>query len=116
MPRMTIVTQDEIATAPLTPAGQRSGADSGDPQLAVLSLAPEAAGRLGIWECKPGGWPVVDRTDTEVAFILSGNATLTDSTTNETRDVTGGDLVILPVGWSGRWDVTQTVKKIYAIY
>lgn len=27
-----------------------------------------------------------------------------------------GDLVILPVGWTGRWDVLETVRKIYAIY
>jgi len=31
-------------------------------------------------------------------------------------EVHGGDLIILPPGWSGRWDVLETVRKVYAIY
>lgn len=116
MSTMTIIKQAEISHTDLKPAGQRAGADSGDPQLRVLSLAPEAAGRLGIWECQPGGWPVTDRADTEVAYILSGSATLTDERTGIRTEVSGGDLIVLPVGWTGRWDIAETVKKIYVIY
>lgn len=116
MSSMTIVKKDIIQSGDLTPAGQRAGADTGDPQLKIMELAPNAQGSLGIWECAPGGWPVVDRKDTEFAYILSGKATLTDDKTGEKIEVGGGDLVILPVGWTGRWDVQQTVRKIYAVY
>ncbi|MCG2575108.1 cupin domain-containing protein [Acinetobacter sp. ME22] len=116
MTTMTVVKRENIENNVLTPAGLREGADHGNPQLGIQSLAPEANGNLGIWECQPGGWPVIDRKDTEFCYIISGKATLTDERTGEKRDVTEGDLIILPVGWTGRWDVTETVRKIYTIY
>src|SRR5690625_706135 len=116
MTTMTIVKSDTILSDDLQPAGQRAGADSGDPQLRVMKLAPQAQGNLGVWECQPGGWPVVDRQDTEFAYILSDKAVLTDDKTGDKTEIGAGDLVILPVGWTGRWDVLETVRKIYAIY
>jgi uncharacterized cupin superfamily protein len=113
---MVIVKAGEIAGAALAPSGQRAGADSGDPQLGLKTLAPEATGNLGIWECQPGGWPVVNRPDTEFTYIVSGRARLTDEATGNVTEITGGDLVILPPGWTGRWDVIETVRKVYAIY
>lgn len=116
MTKFTIVKAAEIASAQLASAGQRAGADSGDPQIAVKKVAPEAVGNLGIWECQPGGWPVINRPDTEFTYIISGRARLTDDATGEVTEVTGGDLVVLPPGWTGRWDVLEPVRKIYAIY
>jgi uncharacterized cupin superfamily protein len=116
MTKFTIVKAADIASVQLAPAGQRPGADSGDPQIAVRTVAPEAVGNLGIWECQPGGWPVINRPDTEFTYIISGRARLTDDSTGEVTEITGGDLVILPPGWTGRWDVLETVRKIYAIY
>lgn len=100
----------------LTPAGQRAGADSGDPQLKTLVADHQAQGNIGFWECTPGGWPVVDRQDTEVAYILSGSGQITDDSTGTVYSIGAGDLVILPVGWTGRWDITETVRKAYVIY
>ena len=73
-------------------------------------------GKIGIWECQPGGWPVTDRPDTEVAFILSGTAILTDAATETVTTLAAGDIVILPPGWTGRWNGTETVRKVYVIY
>jgi uncharacterized cupin superfamily protein len=116
MTSMVIVKKSEIAAATLPAAGQRAGADSGDPQLGVQPLAPDARGNLGIWECQPGGWPVVNRPDTEFTYIVAGRATLTDDATGKVVEIGAGDLVILPPGWTGRWDVIETVRKVYAIY
>ncbi len=116
MPKFTILKHATIQSMPLNPAGQRAGADKGDPQLGVQTLAPEAVGNLGVWECQPGGWPVIERPDTEFCYIISGKALLTDSSSGEVIEVTGGDLIILPPGWTGRWDVLETVRKVYAIY
>lgn len=115
MNRMTVLTPAQLNSSPLEPAGIRVGADSGDPQLHVMKVAFNAGGRVGIWECQPGGWPVVDRPDTEIAYILSGVADITDSD-GIVRTISGGDMLILPPGWSGRWDVKETVRKFYAIY
>lgn len=116
MTSMTIVSRSDIAGSRLTASGVRSGADSGDPQVSLLTLAAEAGGNIGIWECEPGGWPVVDRPDTEVAYIISGRATLSDDESGSQVEVTAGDVIILPPGWSGRWDVRETVRKVFAIY
>lgn len=112
---MTKIAGANIASH-LSPAGQRAGADSGDPQLRTFVADHQAQGNIGFWECQPGGWPVIDRTDTEVAYILSGTGTITDDATGTTYDIGVGDLVILPVGWSGRWDIGETVTKVYVIY
>ncbi len=116
MPSMVIVKAAEISGAELAPAGHRPGADRGDPQLGIQMLAPEAAGKLGIWECTPGGWPVVDRPDSEFSYIISGKARLVDAATGAVTEIGAGDLVILPKGWNGRWDVSETVRKIFAVY
>ncbi|MFC9556932.1 cupin domain-containing protein [Rhodococcus sp. NPDC056960] len=100
----------------LTPAGRRPGADSGDPQLRTLPLDGGTDAQIGIWECQPGGWPVIDRLNTETCYIISGTATLTDDETGTKTEVSAGDFLVLPPGWSGRWDVTETVRKAYTIF
>jgi uncharacterized cupin superfamily protein len=102
-------------TGPLEPRGRRPGADSGDPQISAIGFeAPEDV-RVGVWECEPGGWPVVDRPDTETCYIVSGRATITDAATGETYEISAGDVIVQPKGWSGRWDVIETIRKVYSI-
>ena len=102
-------------TGPLEPRGQRPGADSGNPQISVRAFEAPSDVRVGVWECEPGGWPVVDRPDTETCYIVSGRATITDGATGEKYDVSTGDVIVQPKGWSGRWDVTETIRKVYSI-
>lgn len=106
----------DVVRGELTPAGQRPGADSGDPQLKTLTVDSGTDAQVGIWECEPGGWPVVNRPNTETCYIIAGRARLTDFETGQTVDVTAGDFLTLPPGWSGRWDVIETVRKAYAIF
>lgn len=103
MPNFTIIKKAALGTLPLPPGGLRTGADRGDPQIAYHPVATEVGGNLGVWECQPGGWPVVDRPDTEFTYILSGKALITDESSGQVMEISGGDLVILPPGWTGRW-------------
>lgn len=100
----------------LQPAGQRPGADDGDPQLRTLAVPSGTDAQIGVWECQPGGWPVVNRPNTETCYIVSGKARITDDETGRVVEISAGDLLTLPPGWSGRWDVTETVRKVYAIF
>ena len=102
-------------TGPLQPKGQRPGADSGDPQISSLAFETPADVRVGVWEREPGGWPVVERPDTETCYILSGRATVTNAATGERYEVSAGDVIVQPRGWSGRWDVSETIRKVYSI-
>ncbi|MGW3949409.1 cupin domain-containing protein [Streptomyces sp. NPDC004752] len=102
---------------PLPAAGIRTGADRGTPELSVLRAAADLNnGNIGVWECRPGGWPVRNRPDTEVCYVLSGVATLTDDETGTKVTLSAGDLLVLPPGWSGRWDVTETLRKVYVVF
>jgi len=98
----------------LSPAGQRAGADSGDPQISVREISNTDGIAVGVWECTPGGWPVVDRADTEVATILSGAGRITDAA-GAVTEIGPGSVVTLPKGWTGRWDITETARKVYVI-
>lgn len=111
-----LLLQKEDVEGTLPAAGLRAGADSGNPALSVRTLSSGSDGNIGVWECQPGGWPVVNRTDTEVCYILAGTAQITDDATGVVHTVRAGDMIVLPTGWSGRWDVTETVRKVYAIY
>jgi uncharacterized cupin superfamily protein len=105
----------ETVSGPLEPRGQRPGADSGDPQISWTAFDAPQDVKVGVWEAEPGGWPIVNRPDTETCFIVSGRATITDDDTGEKREISAGDVIVFPTGWSGRWDVTETIRKVYSI-
>jgi uncharacterized protein len=115
MPVLTHLS-DATVRGELTPDGVRPGADSGDPRLRTLPVPSGTDAAVGIWECEPGGWPVVDRPNTETCYILSGRARLTDDETGEVTEIGPGSFVVLPPGWTGRWDVIETVRKAYTIF
>ncbi|ART68495.1 hypothetical protein BTO20_07825 [Mycobacterium dioxanotrophicus] len=115
MPSLTHL-QNVIALDNLEPTGQRPGADAGDPQLTTLGVPSGTEALTGVWECEPGGWPVVNRPNTEVCYILSGKVRITDEESGRVVEVGAGDFLLLPPGWTGRWDVTETVRKVYAIF
>jgi uncharacterized protein len=100
----------------LEPVGQRPGADRGDPQvsLAVIYEGPKGLSEVGVWECTPGGWPIRNRSDTEICHIVLGRAVLTGDD-GARQELGPGDTAVLPVGWSGRWDVVETVRKVYVV-
>jgi len=68
--------------------------------------------QVGLWECTPGGWTITDRPDTETVRILSGRARLTDAG-GASVELSAGDVLVLPKGWSGRWDILETVRKLF---
>jgi uncharacterized protein len=102
-------------TGPLEPRGQREGADSGDPQISWTAFDSSDDVKVGVWEAAPGGWPIVNRENTETCYIVSGRATITDGDTGAKNEISAGHVVTFPRGWSGRWDVTETIRKVYCI-
>lgn len=66
----------------------------------------------GIWEVGPGVFTATREGYHEVCQILSGRATLVhpDGTAVE---ITAGDLLVTPAGWTGTWHVHETLRKVY---
>lgn len=102
------------AAMSLQPSGRRAGADSGDPQTSVCEISNDGAIKVGVWECTPGGWAIAKRGDTEVCTIVSGAGVITDAG-GARHELRPGSVVTLPKGWSGRWDITQTLRKVYVL-
>jgi uncharacterized cupin superfamily protein len=104
----------------LTPKGPRVGADAGAPHDSSRSLVRDLPGKSGgsntlssgSWWCAQGGWPSKKlRATTEIFYVFEGFGCLTDL--DGRRSFFGpGDTVILPKGWSGRWDVAQDIHKV----
>jgi uncharacterized protein len=113
-PTLTAIEAAALLRRELPATGPRAGADVGDPQTSALSLFQGPGLDIGLWECTPGGWAIVDRPDTETVVILSGRARLTDAG-GAGVELGPGDALVLPKGWSGRWDVLETVRKYYVI-
>jgi uncharacterized cupin superfamily protein len=69
----------------------------------------------GSWWCTRGGWPSKTlRTTTEIFYVWQGFGCLTDL--DGQRNFFGpGDTVILPKGWSGRWDIAEPVHKVMTL-
>mmetsp|Transcript_133025 Transcript_133025/g.296690 ORF Transcript_133025/g.296690 Transcript_133025/m.296690 type:complete len:134 (-) Transcript_133025:63-464(-) len=98
----------------LKPGGLRAGADSGNPMIAVHGFKAGNTKGAGIWECLPGGFPVVNRPSTETCYIISGRATITNQDGSKT-ELGPGTWHTLPTGWTGRWDITEKLRKMYVI-
>lgn len=100
---------------PLEDWGPRPGADVGEPRMSGrVFYGDQGPVEVGIWACTPGGWEITDRPDTETVQILSGRARLTDAG-GLSIELGPGDVLVLPAGWSGRWDILEPVRKLYVV-
>ncbi|GKY95465.1 hypothetical protein MPSEU_000508100 [Mayamaea pseudoterrestris] len=100
----------------LKPKGPRKNADNGNPHDATRELVSIGETlSTGSWWCSKGGWPSpAQRVSTEVFFVLSGRGCVTD-TDGQPHEFKAGDTVVLPKGWSGRWDVLEDLHKIWFV-
>jgi uncharacterized cupin superfamily protein len=111
LPASVSVSEAELL-GPIEPSGPRAGADSGEPTTWTRVLSDAGPVQVGIWECTPGGWSIENRPNTEIVHVLRGAARITDRD-GSIRELSAGSVVVLPVGWSGRWDITETIRKLY---
>ncbi|MFZ0322980.1 MAG: cupin domain-containing protein [Actinomycetes bacterium] len=112
-PRFVTATDTDLF-ADLEDWGPRVGADSGEPVMSGRIMHDADGVQVGVWACTPGGWTITDRPDTETVRILSGRARLTNAD-GTSAELTAGDVLTLPKGWSGRWDILEPVRKFYIV-
>ena len=46
---------------------------------------------------------------------MHGRGTLTDKADGRKTELVPGTWHTLPTGWSGRWDITETLRKMYVL-
>ena len=79
-----------------------------------LEMWVEGEQSAGIWQCAPG--PSRWKLETnEVIYLVAGRMTVTPDG-GEPSEIGVGDVAVLPKGWTGTWEITETVRKVYAIF
>jgi uncharacterized protein len=68
----------------------------------------------GVWECEagPSHWTLETH---EVIHLVAGRMTCTPDG-GEPTVVAAGDAAVFPKGWTGTWEIHETVRKVYAIF
>ncbi len=104
----------DVATAELEDLGPLEEATG--PEMTTAGLEVWADGDVsgGIWECTPGPsyWT---QEEHEVIHLVTGRMTVTRDG-EEPVELGPGDMAVFPKGWSGTWDIHETVRKVYAIF
>lgn len=88
----------------------------GEPTMtyAHLSGPVGAPGEIALWACDRDGFEYVDLPAVESAVLFEGVAKLTDAEGCETV-VRAGEGYRLPLGWSGRFEAVEPVKKVFFV-
>jgi len=83
-------------------------------QTSGLTLWSGDDQEVGVWECTPGPshWTLETH---EAIYILAGRMTVTPDG-GAPQEVGTGDCAVFPRGWSGTWQIHETIRKLYVIY
>ena len=105
---------NDVATAELEDWGPLDEATGSEMTTAGLEVWADGDVSGGIWECTPGPsyWT---QEEHEVIHLVTGRMTVTRDG-EEPVELGAGDMAVFPKGWSGTWDIHETVRKVYAIF
>jgi uncharacterized protein len=74
----------------------------------------EDGAEAGVWECTAGPSRWLLETH-EFVHVLSGSMTVTPDG-GEAFEAGPGSSFVVPKGWSGTWDIHDTLRKLYVIF
>ncbi len=89
---------------------------SGDPRESFLNLFDGGGERFacGVWQCTPGIVAMADWPYDEFCVLLSGTVVITPEG-GRPQEYRQGDAFAIPRGFTGTWDIRETIRKYYAI-
>jgi uncharacterized protein len=79
-----------------------------------VTLWTDGDASAGVWVCTAGPSRWLLETH-EVIHLVEGRMTVTPDG-GEPTEINAGDVAVFPRGWSGTWDIHETVRKVYAIF
>lgn len=68
---------------------------------------------FAVWECDAGVYPRVKDRRGSFMYILSGDADIVDDLDGTVHHLVADTIILLPFGWSGRWVIRETIRKVY---
>lgn len=89
---------------------------SGDPREIHRNLFDDTSGTFScvVWQCSPGLVAMKDWPYDEFCVLLTGRVVITPEG-GAAREYRAGDALVLPQGFTGTWEIRETVRKYYAI-
>jgi uncharacterized protein len=89
-------------------------ATGGPMQASGVTLWTDGDQEAGVWECTPGPshWKLESN---EFVYVLSGRMTVTPDGGDPT-EIGPGDTAVFPRGWTGDWQIHETIRKVYVLF
>lgn len=81
----------------------------------VLWTSTDGKVEVGVWECSPGRFTAARDDNSEICHIVSGRVTL-HGPADAMKEVGPGEVLVLPVGWRGEWEIHETTRKLFIIH
>ena len=80
---------------------------------AFLWRSDDRCGGAGIYEVTPGSFNTTYIWD-ETLYVVEGRVTITDQN-GDAVSLGPGDMAFIPYGTRSRWDVAETVRKVFQL-
>lgn len=109
----------DFSTASAAASVSRPPADrllAGTPEQTARNFFSDSTGQFfaGTWDSTPGRWRV-RYTENEFCHITRGAMELDDGRGHRWQ-FKAGDSFVVPAGFSGTWQVTEAMSKLYVIF
>ncbi len=108
------MTVDDVLAVELATGRPVPTAVEGEPYESWHVLSDDGRVELGIWEVTPGSFRGETDGIYELMHFVAGAGTIT-AADGEVTEIGPGVVMLCPDGWSGRWDVRETIRKTYAV-
>ena len=107
-------TVDDVLTAELASGRAVPTATAGEPYESWQVISDDGQVEIGIWQVTPGSFHGEKIGVYESMHFVAGAGTITDAD-GVVTELRPGVVMFCPDGWSGSWDVTETIRKTYTI-
>lgn len=87
----------------------------GEPATRTLSFIDDKGRHAGAWTCTPGAFRSDHSGYVELMHIVGGRAQLVGDD-GVIFTLKPGTMFLIPAGWTGTWNITETVTKSFAIF
>jgi uncharacterized cupin superfamily protein len=108
------VTIEDVLSAELDAGRPVPTAVDGEPYESWRVISDDGRVELGIWEVTPGSFRGATSGIYEQMHFVAGSGAITDADGFVT-EIRPGVVMLCPDGWSGLWEVRETVRKTYAV-
>ena len=108
------MTIDDVLAAELGDGRPVPTALTGEPYESWHVISDDGRVELGIWEVTPGSFRGEAEGIYEQMHFVAGSGTITDADGVVTT-IRPGVVMLCADGWSGVWEVDETVRKTYAV-